>query len=167
MNMAGTSRHGGVLVAMGDDHTGESSSTCHQSDWAMVDAHIPVLSPAGVQEILDYGMYGFALSRFSGTWVGFKAISETVESGASVLLPPEPAFAQPDFTAPPGGLLIRPSDLPSPEIEARMGHKLEAVRAFVEANPIDRCIHGVADARFGFVTTGKGHLDLMEALRLL
>ncbi|MEO0694243.1 MAG: indolepyruvate ferredoxin oxidoreductase family protein, partial [Pseudomonadota bacterium] len=57
-NMAGTSPHGGVLVAMGDDHTGESSTTCHQSDWAMVDAYIPVLSPAGVQEILDLGLYG-------------------------------------------------------------------------------------------------------------
>ena len=69
-NMAGSSAHGGVLMAMGDDHTGESSTTCHQSDWAMVDTYMPVLSPAGVQEILDFGLYGFALSRFAGVWAG-------------------------------------------------------------------------------------------------
>ncbi|MEX0370325.1 MAG: indolepyruvate ferredoxin oxidoreductase family protein, partial [Tateyamaria sp.] len=111
--------------------------------------------------------WGIALSRFSGTWVGFKAISETVESGASVQLPPDPVFAQPDFVAPPGGLHVRPSDLPSPEIEVRIGHKLRAVQAFAEENPIDRRIYDVPGAPFGFVTTGKAHLDLMEALRLL
>ncbi|WP_415404290.1 indolepyruvate ferredoxin oxidoreductase family protein [Tateyamaria sp. SN3-11] len=166
-NAYGSSPLGGVLVVAGDDHGCVSSSMPHQSDVAFMTWFMPTLNPANVAEYLSFGAYGLALSRFSGTWVGFKAISETVESGASVLLPPEPAFTQPDFTAPPGGLHIRPSDLPSPEIEARMGHKLEAVRAFVGANPIDRCVYGVPDARFGFVTTGKGHLDLMEALRLL
>ena len=68
-NMAGTSPHGGVLMALGDDHTGESSTVCHQSDWALVDAYMPVLSPAGVQEILDLGLYGYALSRFLGNLV--------------------------------------------------------------------------------------------------
>jgi hypothetical protein len=84
VNMAGTSQHGGVLVAMGDDHTGESSTTCHQSDWALVDAHAPVLSPAGVQEILDLGLYGLALSRFAGVWVGLKLMKDTVEATAVV-----------------------------------------------------------------------------------
>ena len=77
-NFAGTSANGGVLMAMGDDHTGESSTTLHQSDWAMVDAYMPVLSPAGVQEILDYGAYGYALSRFSGLWAGLKLMKDTV-----------------------------------------------------------------------------------------
>jgi indolepyruvate ferredoxin oxidoreductase len=84
VNMAGTSRHGGVLMAMGDDHTGESSTVCHQSDWALVDAHMPVVSPAGVQEILDYGLYGYALSRFAGVWVGLKTMKDTVEATAVV-----------------------------------------------------------------------------------
>ncbi|MEO2166825.1 MAG: indolepyruvate ferredoxin oxidoreductase family protein, partial [bacterium] len=77
-NMAGTSKNGGVLMAMGDDHTGESSTVLHQSEWAMVDAYMPVVSPAGVQEILDYGIYGWALSRFSGLWVGLKTMKDTV-----------------------------------------------------------------------------------------
>ena len=69
-NLAGTSARGGVLALMGDDHTCESSTTCHQSEFAMMDAMIPVFNPAGVQEILDFGLYGWALSRFSGCWVG-------------------------------------------------------------------------------------------------
>ncbi|KIC46227.1 indolepyruvate ferredoxin oxidoreductase family protein [Tateyamaria sp. ANG-S1] len=166
-NAYGSSPLGGVLVVAGDDHGCVSSSMPHQSDVAFMAWFMPTLNPASVEEYLSFGAWGIALSRFSGTWVGFKAISETVESGASVVLPPDPVFAQPDYTAPPGGLHIRPSDLPSPEIETRIGHKLEAVQAFAEANPIDRRIYDVPCAPFGFVTTGKAHLDLMEALRLL
>src|SRR6056297_617299 len=83
-NMAGTSPNGGVLMAMGDDHTGESSTVLHQSDWAMVDAYLPVLSPAGVQEILDLGIYGYGLSRFAGVWAGLKLMKDTVEATAVV-----------------------------------------------------------------------------------
>ncbi|WP_299368010.1 indolepyruvate ferredoxin oxidoreductase family protein [uncultured Tateyamaria sp.] len=166
-NAYGVSPLGGVLVVAGDDHGCVSSSMPHQSDVAFMAWFMPTLNPATVAEYLEYGAYGIALSRFSGTWVGFKAISETVESAASIDLPPDPVFAQPDYTAPPGGLHIRAADLPSPEIETRMGHKLEAVRAFVEANPIDRVLYDVPGARFGFVTTGKAHMDLLEALRLL
>ncbi|WP_299142729.1 indolepyruvate ferredoxin oxidoreductase family protein [uncultured Tateyamaria sp.] len=166
-NAYGASPLGGVLVVAGDDHGCVSSSMPHQSDVAFMAWFMPTLNPASVGEYLTFGAYGLALSRFSGTWVGFKAISETVESGASIELPPDPVFAQPDYTAPPGGLHIRPSDLPSPDIETRIQHKLDAVRAFVEANPIDRPEYNVPDARFGFVTTGKAHLDLLEALRLL
>ncbi len=166
-NAYGSSPKGGVLVVAGDDHGCVSSSMPHQSDVALMAWFMPTLNPANVQEYLSFGEYGFALSRFSGTWVGFKAISETVESGQSVTLPTDRSFVQPDFTAPPGGLHVRTSDLPSPEIETRIGAKLDAVEAFVEANPIDRRIYDIPNARFGIVTTGKGHLDLMEALRLL
>ena len=166
-NAYGSSAKGGVLVVAGDDHGCVSSSMSHQSDVAFMSWFMPVLNPASVAEYLPFGEWGFALSRFSGTWVGFKAVSETVESGQSVDLLPPREFAQPDYTAPQGGLHVRLSDLPSPEIEARMQHKLTAVQAFAEANPIDHAIYGIEDARFGIVTTGKGHLDLMEALRLL
>jgi indolepyruvate ferredoxin oxidoreductase len=128
---------------------------------------MPTLNPANVAEYLSFGEYGLALSRYSGTWVGFKAISETVESGQSVEIPEDRVFDLPPLDLPPGGLHIRHSDLPSAEIETRMVHKLRAVERFVEANPIDRRIYDLPDARFGIVTTGKGHLDLMEALRLL
>ncbi|XDA99174.1 indolepyruvate ferredoxin oxidoreductase family protein [Sulfitobacter sp. LCG007] len=166
-NAYGSAPKGGVLVVAGDDHGSVSSSMPHQSDVAFMAWFMPTLNPASVAEYQAFGEYGYALSRFSGTWVGFKAISETVESGMSVELSPDRVFTQPDITVPPGGLHVRVADLPSPEIETRIRHKLAAVQAFVEANPIDRAIYGITDATFGFVSTGKGHLDLMEALRLL
>ena len=166
-NAYGSSPKGGVLVVAGDDHGCVSSSMPHQSDVSFMSWFMPTLNPASVGEYLEYGEYGLALSRFSGTWVAFKAISETVESGRSVSLHPDREFTIPDYTPPPGGLHVRASDLPSPAIETRIKSKLEAVEAFVQVNPIDRPVYNVEDATFGFVTTGKGHLDLMEALRLL
>ncbi len=166
-NAYGSSPHGGVLVVAGDDHGCVSSSMPHQSDVAFMAWFMPTLNPASVSEYLAFAEYGYALSRFSGMWVGFKAISETVESAASVDIPAPRTFETPDFTPPPGGLHYRWPDLPGPQIEERMEAKKHAVLAFAEANPIDRHIYDVKDARFGIVTTGKAHLDLMEALRLL
>ncbi|MAS14789.1 MAG: pyruvate ferredoxin oxidoreductase [Nitratireductor sp.] len=166
-NAYGSSPHGGVLVVAGDDHGCVSSSMPHQSDVAFMAWFMPTLNPASVSEYLAFAEYGYALSRFSGMWVGFKAISETVESAASIEIPAPRVFATPDFTPPPGGLHYRWPDLPGPQIEERMEAKKHAVLAFAEANPIDRHIYDVKDARFGIVTTGKAHLDLMEALRLL
>ncbi|NMG40001.1 indolepyruvate ferredoxin oxidoreductase family protein [Chelativorans sp. ZYF759] len=166
-NAYGSSPHGGVLVVAGDDHGCVSSSMPHQSDVAFMAWFMPTLNPATVAEYLEFGEYGYALSRFSGMWVGFKAVSETVESAASVELRPDRVFEAPDFTPPPGGLHYRWPDLPGPQIEERMEDKKHAVFAFADANPIDRHIYNVDNARFGIVTTGKGHLDLMEALRLL
>jgi indolepyruvate ferredoxin oxidoreductase len=166
-NAYGSAAKGGVLVVAGDDHGCVSSSMPHQSDVAFMTYFMPTLNPASVSEYGEFGEFGFALSRFSGTWVGFKAISETVESGQSVDLKPDRVFAQPKLTAPAGGIHVRRSDLPSADIEMRIAAKLRAVEAFVDANPIDRKIYGVPDAAYGFVTTGKGHLDLLEALRLL
>jgi indolepyruvate ferredoxin oxidoreductase len=166
-NAYGSSPHGGVLVVAGDDHGCVSSSMPHQSDVAFMAWFIPTLNPASVSEYLAFGEYGYALSRFSGMWVGFKAISETVESCASVDLPARRNFVQPDFKIPPGGLHYRWPDLPGPQIEHRLQFKKDAVLAFAAANPIDRHIYDIPHATYGIVTTGKGHLDLMEALRLL
>src|SRR5215468_11271326 len=166
-NAYGSSPHGGVLVVAGDDHGCVSSSMPHQSDVAFMTFFMPTLNPASVAEYLAFGEYGFALSRFSGMWVGFKAVSETVESGASLSLAPSRVFRTPDFAPPPGGLHYRWPDLPGPQIEQRLAAKKRAVQAFADANPIDRHIYAVKHARYGIVTTGKGHLDLMEALRLL
>ena len=167
-NAYGSSPRGGVLVVAGDDHGCVSSSMPHQSDVAFLAWFMPILNPANVAEYLEYGLYGIALSRFSGMWVGFKAISETVESAMSVELQPLPEFASPlNFIPPTDGLHIRWPDFPGPQIEERMEAKKAAVLAFATANPIDRKIFDTADARYGIVTTGKGHLDVMEALRLL
>jgi indolepyruvate ferredoxin oxidoreductase len=166
-NAYGSSPHGGVLVVAGDDHGCVSSSMPHQSDVAFMSWFMPTLHPASVGEYLAFGEYGYALSRFSGMWVGFKAISEIVESGASVELPPQRRFRTPDFNPPPGGLHYRWPDLPGPQIEERLEAKKHAVYAFAKANPIDRRIYDIRHATYGIVTTGKAHLDLMEALRLI
>ena len=167
-NMAGTSRHGGVVMAMGDDHTGESSTVLHQSDWAMIDAYIPVLSPAGVQEIMDYGLYSFALSRFAGVWTGLKTMKDTVEATSVVNGDPHRlTFVTPDFAMPEGGLNIRLGDTPIAQ-EARMiDYKRWAAEAFSRANRIDRKVWGKPGARIGFVAAGKNWLDLVHALSLL
>ncbi|WP_296474136.1 indolepyruvate ferredoxin oxidoreductase family protein [Roseinatronobacter sp.] len=167
-NMAGTSPHGGVLAAMGDDHTGESSTTLHQSDWAMIDAYMPVLSPAGVQELLDFGHYGYALSRFAGVWVGLKTMKDTVEATAVVDgNPHRMQFVTPDMTLPEGGLNIRLVDTPVAQ-EARMiDHKRFAAEAFSRANGMDKRVWGKPGAKIGFVAAGKNWLDLVHALSLL
>ena len=167
-NMAGTSEHGGVLMAMGDDHTGESSTTCHQSDWALVDVHMPVLSPAGVQEILDFGLYGWALSRYAGVWVGLKTMKDTVEVTSVVDgRPDRMSFVTPDFDMPPGGLNIRLNDHWIPQEDRLLGYKRWAAEAFSHANRMDKRMHGKPGARIGFVAAGKNWLDLVHALSLL
>jgi indolepyruvate ferredoxin oxidoreductase len=167
-NFAGTSPQGGVLMAMGDDHTGESSTTLHQSDWAMVDAYMPVISPAGVQEVLDYGLFGYALSRFAGVWVGLKTMKDTVEATAVVDGDPfRMNFVTPDFAMPPDGPHIRVQDTPVAQ-EARMiDFKRHAAEAFGHANRIDRRVWGAPGAKIGFVAAGKNWLDLVHALGLL
>ena len=167
-NAFGSSPRGGVLVVAGDDHGCISSSMPHQSEQALQAWSMPVLNPASVADYVSFGLYGFALSRFSGTWVGFKAISETVESGATLVLPEAPGFFPPrDYAASPEGLHYRWPDLPSLKIEQRLLDKLEAVQAFARANPLDRQAFGARNPRLGIVTTGKAHLDLMAALRRL
>lgn len=167
-NLAGTSALGGVLLAMGDDHTGESSTTCHQSDFAAVDAQIPILSPAGVQEILDFGLYGFAMSRFTGLWAGLKLMKDTVEATSVVDgRPDRMSFVRPEDVLPPGGLNIRRNDFWAAQ-EARLSEgKRPAALAFARANRIDGRVWGRPGARIGFVSAGKNWLDLVHALTLL
>ncbi|MFN9775820.1 MAG: indolepyruvate ferredoxin oxidoreductase family protein [Burkholderiales bacterium] len=167
----GSSPSGGVLVVAGDDHGCVSSSMPHQSDVAMQAWSMPVLHPASVAEYLEFGLYGWALSRFSGAWVGFKAISEVVESGMTVDLDRVALdFEDPvDFASPPGvgPLHVRATDLPSLAIEARLAAKLDAVRAFARLNSIDRHVVASPKATLGIVTVGKAHFDFMEVLRRL
>lgn len=169
-NHAGTSRHGGVLALMGDDHTCESSTSAHQSEFAFVDAMMPVINPAGVQEILDFGLYGWALSRFAGVWVGLKCVKDNIEQTASVeagierikILTPQ------DFEPPIGGLNIRLGDTPLAKEERLHLFKRPAILAFTRTNGLDRIVHtGGKSPKIGVVTTGKSYLDVAEALDLL
>ena len=167
-NVYGSSPKGGVLVVAGDDHGCVSSSMPHQSDLAMQAWNMPVLHPANVAEYLEFGLYGWALSRFSGAWVGFKAISEVVESGMTVDLDAIPLdFTQPvDFT-PTQDLHVRAVDLPSLVLESRLAEKLAAVRAFAKVNSVDKHIVASPNATLGIVTVGKAHYDFLEVLRRL
>lgn len=168
VNMAGTAPLGGVLMAMGDDHTGESSTTLHQSDWAMMDAYMPILSPAGVQEIMDYGLFGYALSRFSGLWVGLKLVKDTVEATAVVNGDPHRQhFVIPDFAMPEGGLNIRLIDTPQDQEYRVIHYRRHAAEAFGRANRLDRRVLGRAGAKIGLIAAGKNWLDLIHALDLL
>ncbi|MSP45243.1 MAG: indolepyruvate ferredoxin oxidoreductase family protein [Xanthobacteraceae bacterium] len=168
-NFAGTSKHGGILALMGDDHTAESSTTAHQSEFNFVDVMIPILNPAGVQEIIDYGLYSFAMSRFTGTWVGLKCMHETVESTAVVdgsldrlnIVIPGPD----EFRMPEGGLNIRLNDTVL-GMEARLhDYKRDAMLAFVRANKLNRTFTtGGRNPKIGVITTGKSYLDVRQAL---
>jgi len=167
-NMAGSSQHGGVVMAMGDDHTGESSSVLHQSELAMIDVYMPVVSPAGVQEILDYGLYGIALSRFAGVWVGLKTMKDTVEATSVVDGDPHRlSFVVPDFQMPEGGLNIRLVDERVAQEARLIDYKRHAAEAFAHANRIDKRVWGKPGAKIGFVAVGKNWLDLVHALSLL
>ena len=164
-NLAGSSKYGGVLAVMGDDHTAESSTTVHQSEYALVNVLMPVLNPAGVRDVVEFGLYGWALSRFSGCWVGLKCVHDTIESSASIAVSPELSSVTPpdDFEMPPDGLNIRSKD-GFLEQEWRLhNQKLPAVQAFVRANTIDRVVMGGAGAHTGIVTTGKSYLDVRRA----
>src|SRR3954454_22292857 len=166
-NMAGSSRHGGVLALMGDDHTAESSTVAHQSEFHFVDVMSPILNPAGVQEIIDYGLYGYAMSRFCGTWVAFKCVKDNIESTASVdgsidrvkIVTPD------DFAMPPGGLDIRVRD-GILDMEARLqDYKRDAMLAFVRANNLNRIIlSGGRNPKIGIITVGKSYLDVRQAM---
>jgi indolepyruvate ferredoxin oxidoreductase len=166
-NSAGTSKHGGVLALMGDDHTAESSTTAHQSEFNFVDVMIPILNPAGVQEIIDYGLYGWAMSRFCGTWVGLKCMHETVESTAVIEGHPErlEIVLPGDFVMPEGGLNIRLRDTIL-GMEARLhDYKRDAMLAFVRANKLNRIItSGGRTPKIGIITVGKSYLDVRQAL---
>ncbi len=166
-NHAGTAKHGGVLALMGDDHTCESSTSAHQSEFAFVDYMMPVLNPAGVQEILDYGILGFALSRFAGVWVGIKCVKDNIEATSTVdgRIDRVQVRLPEDFTMPASGLNIRLGDQALLK-EARLhDFKRAAILAFARANKLDRLVlSGGAAPKLGIITCGKSYLDVRQAL---
>ena len=165
-NAAGTSKNGGVLVLAGDDHGAKSSTLPHQSEHIFKACCIPVLNPANVQEYLDLGVHGLAMSRYSGCWIAFKCVTDVVESGASVDVDPDRvAIRIPhDFTLPPGGLNIRWPDNFLEQESRLLDWKVYAALAYVRANQLDRIVWDSPRARLGIVTTGKSYGDTMQAL---
>jgi len=169
-NSAGTSRHGGVLVLAGDDHAAKSSTLAHQSEHIFKACCIPVLNAASVQEYLDLGLHGIAMSRFSGCWIAFKCVTDVIESGAVVEIDAQRVqIAIPsDFAMPEGGLNIRWPDS-FLEQEARLlDYKVYAALAYCRANKLDRIVWdspaGYPPPRLGIITTGKSFGDTLQAL---
>lgn len=167
-NAAGTSRHGGVLVVAGDDHPAKSSTLPHQSDHILKACMIPVLFPSSVQEVLDFGLHGWAMSRYAGVWVGLKTITDIVEVSASVEVDSERVriLLPEDFTLPPDGLNIRLPDTPLQQEARLLDYKLYAALAYARANKLNRELWSVPNdrARFGIITSGKAYLDTRQAL---
>ncbi len=165
-NHAGTSKYGGVLALAGDDHGAKSSTLPHQSDHMFSAAMMPVLYPSSVQEILDLGLHGWAMSRYSGLWVGFKCVADTVESSASVSIDPERVqiVVPDDFPLPPDGVSIRwPESFLG--VESRMqNYKVYAALHYARANRLNRIVIDSPKPRFGIVTSGKSYLDVRQAL---
>ena len=170
-NIQGTSKHGGVLVLAGDDHSAESSMFAHETDQIFEATIMPVLFPSSVEEYLSLGLAGIALSRYCGLWVGFKTITDTVESGATITVPELPHFVNPVTDQPAHGFnydvnLKWPSERQLYE-NRMIEERAPAAHAFVYANKIDREIVRSSHRRFGIVSAGKAHADLLEAFRTL
>ncbi len=166
-NAFGTTQYGGVLAVAGDDHACKSSTVPHQSEHMFIGAAVPVLNPANVQDVLDYGIYGWALSRYSGCWVGLKAITENMDSAISADI--DPARVQirlpHDFEEPPGGLNAHWPTTPLEQEQLLHKYRIYAARAFAYANHLNRVTLDTPNPRLGIVTSGKSHLDVMEALQ--
>ncbi|KIV64347.1 Indolepyruvate ferredoxin oxidoreductase [Pseudomonas sp. FeS53a] len=165
-NSAGVSAHGGVLLLAGDDHGCKSSSIANQSEHAFIAASIPVLNPANVQEILDYGIIGWELSRYSGCWVALKTIAENVDSSAVVDVDPLRVQVQvpKDFVLPEDGVHIRWPDPPLAQEKRLNMYKIYAARAFALANNLNQVKLDSPNPRLGIITTGKSYLDVRQAL---
>ena len=165
-NAAGTSKHGGVLLVAGDDHAAKSSTLPHQSDHVLKAAMIPVLFPSNVQEIIDFGVLGYAMSRYAGIWVGMKTVADVVECSATVDIDlVRHAICMPqDFDMPEGGLNIRWPDTAMAQEARLIDHKLYAALAFCRANRINRTVIDSPSACFGIVATGKAYQDTLQAL---
>lgn len=164
-NAAGTSALGGVLAIVGDDHNCKSSTLPSQSDYAMMDAEIPVLNPASIQDVLDYGIHGWEMSRFSGAWVGLTALADTMDSGSVVdVTLSRFAIQKPSFPMPEGGVHMRRGDIPLSK-EARLRQiKIPAAQAYVRANRLDHVILPSPKPRIGVIVTGQAARDVYEAL---
>ncbi len=165
-NFAGTSRHGGVLVVAGDDHSARSSAVAHQSEHVFSACSMPVLAPAGIQDYLDLGLHGWALSRYCGCWVAMKTMSDTAESSATVELGVDRVSIQlpDDFELPPDGLHLRWPDPPLVQERRMQEFKIYAAAAYARANGLNRLVWDSPRPRLGIIACGKAWLDLRQAL---
>ncbi|WP_255325978.1 MULTISPECIES: indolepyruvate ferredoxin oxidoreductase family protein [Sphingobium] len=169
-NFAGAHRNGGVLLFYGDDHAGKSSTVAHHSEQAMAASLIPSLYPADVSELIEFGLLGFALSRYSGSWVAMKCVNDVAEQTATVDLalgdfaPVLPPLGEDEIAA----VHSRQGAFdPLGEERVVVERRLPLVHAFVRANGIDRPMIAAETRGLGIVTAGKAYGDTRAALALL
>jgi indolepyruvate ferredoxin oxidoreductase len=165
-NLEGSSALGGVLAVAGDDHGGKSSASAHQSEHTLIAGFLPVLYPSTIREILEFGTFGWALSRYSGLYVGLKCVTDTLDLAASVELPDiHRSFALPhDIELPPEGLNLRPKLPPLVQEDWVVNKRLPAATAFVRANGIDRTVIDTPRRNLSIIAAGKAYLDMRQAL---
>jgi indolepyruvate ferredoxin oxidoreductase len=165
-NLEGASAKGGFLAVAGDDHGGKSSDSAHQSEQTLMAAFLPILYPATIGEILEFGVFGWAMSRYSGCYVALKCVTDTLDLTATIELPDSHRpFATPsDIILPPHGLNLRPNQPPLVEEDMVVNRRLPAATAFARANGIDRTVIDGPRRTLGIVTAGKAYLDVRQAL---
>ena len=165
-HMAGSSRHGGVLVMVGDDHALTSTDAPAAHEFAFVELMMPFLYPSNVHEVLSYGLHGIALSRFSGAWVGYKAVPDTVDASAALTADPfDPEIVVPvGFEMPRDGLNLRIPDFWYQMEPRHRIYKLDAAVAYARANRLNRVTLASRRPRYGIVATGKAWNDVRQAL---
>ncbi len=165
-NAFGTAKHGGVLAVAGDDHACKSSTLPHQSEHMFIGASVPVLNPANVQEVLDLGIFGWELSRFSGCWVALKAITENMDSAISAQIDPNRVkiIIPDDFELPPEGLNARWPVKPLEQERILNKYRIYAARHFARVNKLNKIVVDSPKPRLGIITSGKSYLDVMQAL---
>jgi len=168
-NAAGSAKNGGVLCLAGDDHGAKSSTVPHQSDHAFISALMPYLYPSSLHEMIEMGLLGIAMSRYSGCWVGMKVITETVETTAEIDLTDEmtPFVVPTDFEMPLGGLNLRWPDDRFAQDKRLQDYKGFAAIAFARANKVNRITLDSPNARYGIMASGKSYEDIRQALREL
>ena len=167
-NTQGTSRHGGVLVAIGDDHSAKSSSLTCYSDTVAAALHLPLLYPADADDILLFGLHGFAMSRLTGSWVGMKIVPDIADATFSAQPLPLPLpIVEPELNVPSTGLHFRWPEMPVEQELRQVDYRLPAIAAYCAANPLDKVYHRGPNARVGVMAAGKSWNDLQDALRLL
>ncbi len=163
-NNSGTARLGGVLAVAGDDHICKSSTLPHQSEYSFMDARIPVLNPSDLGDVLELGLKGYALSRYSGCWIALKLTEEHADASQTVRIPDMPRIVLPDFEFPDGGVHIRWPDAPMDQEIRLHNHKIPAALAFTRANGLNRLVIDSPKPRLGIVSAGKAYLDVRQAL---
>jgi indolepyruvate ferredoxin oxidoreductase len=170
-NFAGVGRNGGVLALAGDDHSCKSSTLPSHSEVAFFDANFPVLYPGSVQEILDFGLHGFALSRYCGLWVALKIATNVADEAATVEVSPDrsqpiiPSF-EVDGRTFSHAMNVRLLAPDSVEMERTLHyHRLEAARQYAHSNGLNEIVVPTRDAWFGILTAGKSYYDVRQAIR--